>query len=74
MLATSDAEIKRIIVRGQAEQIVCETPPDIQNNQSKMLKQYRVCFASVKPRVQTPVLPPKKVQVEPVLIQAKYTP
>jgi hypothetical protein len=59
ILATWEAEMRRIMIWGQPGQIVCETrPPHLQNNQSKMDWRYASSgFARWKPWVQAPVAP-----------------
>jgi hypothetical protein len=66
ILATWEDEIRRIVVQGQLGQIVHETPPHLQNNQSKM--DWR-CGSSSR----VPALPAQSPEVKPssVLLSPK---
>jgi hypothetical protein len=70
ILATWEAEIGRIVVHSQPGQIIGETPPQLQNNQSKI--DWTYCFASIKPQVQTPVSPKIKIKKKQVLSEYPF--
>jgi hypothetical protein len=62
ILATQEAEVRRISVWGQPRQVVWETlsQKKKKNHEKGLVEWLHACLASTGPQVQTPVPPKKK--------------